>query len=375
MKCGSIDIDSDIDFAASYNSVSSVSGETRNPYNTNHESGGSSAGTGTAIAANYGLIGVGEDTGGSIRVPASFCNLVGLRPTVGLVSRAGLSPLIKTQDTPGPMTRTVRDAALMLDALVGYDPKDLFTANQGIITPPKGGSYAANLSETTLASARLGVLNEVFGDGSAPEHAAVNKAVREALSKFTTGTQLVDVEIPKLDHYWTFTTTYMSRSRWDINNFLAAHPHITGVTFESIHSSKQFHPSLALFQKLGEGIAHPRDDPEYGERLDQQQEFQRIVVSVMIENKLDAMVYPSVKITPPTIEDTLNTRFWDYFPTNTSIGSQLRFPAISVPIGFTEDGLPIGLEILGVPYSEQKLLELAYGVERLINARKPPKLP
>ena len=91
------------DFAASYNSASSVSGETLNPYDITRETGGSSAGTGAAIAANYGLIGVGEDTGGSIRVPASFCNLVGLRPTVGLVSRNGLSPLVKTQDTPGPM--------------------------------------------------------------------------------------------------------------------------------------------------------------------------------------------------------------------------------------------------------------------------------
>lgn len=288
------------------------------------------------------------------------------------MSRAGLSPLIKTNDTPGPMTRTVRDAALMLDALVGYDPKDLYTANQGTMTPPKGGSYASNLTEATLASAKLGVLDEVFGDGSSPEHEAVNKVIRDALSKFTTGSQLIDVTIPKLSHFLSFTTTYMSRSRWDINNFLASHPHIKGVTFESIHSSKQFHPALALYQKLGEGISHPRDDPEYGERLDQQQEFQRTVISVMIENNLDAMVYPSVKITPPTIEDTLNTRFWDYFPTNTGIGSQSRFPAISVPVGFTEGGLPVGLEILGVPYSEQKLLELAYGVESLLKAHRAP---
>lgn len=364
--------DGHTDFAASYNSVSSLSGETRNAYNQLHESGGSSAGTGAAIAANYGLIGLGEDTGGSIRVPASFNNLVGLRPTVGMVSRAGLSPLIKTNDTPGPMTRTVRDAALMFDALVGYDAKDLWTANAGTQTPPKGGSYAANLSEETLAKAKLGVLKEAFGDGSESEHEAVNKAVRSALARFTTGTKLVDVTIPGLQHYWDFTTTYMSRSRWDINNFLAAHPVIKDVTFESMHSSKQYHPSLALFEKLGEGIAHPKDDPEYGERLDQQQEFQRVVTSVMIENGLDAIVYPSVKITPPTIEDTLGKRFWDYFPTNTSIGSQLRWPAISVPIGFTDDGLPVGLEILGVPYSEQKLLELAYGVEALIKARKPP---
>src|SRR3978361_2395250 len=139
-----------LDFAASFNSASSLSGETLNPYDITRETGGSSAGTGAAIAANYGLIGVGEDTGGSIRVPASFCNLVGLRPTVGMISRAGLSPLVKTQDTPGPMTRTVRDAALMLDVLVGFDEKDLYTTAVSIAGPPKGGSYASNLTEKTL---------------------------------------------------------------------------------------------------------------------------------------------------------------------------------------------------------------------------------
>lgn len=361
------------DFAASYNSVSSLSGETRNAYNQLHESGGSSAGTGTAIAANYGLIGVGEDTGGSIRVPASFNNLVGLRPTVGMVSRVGLSPLIKTNDTPGPMTRTVRDAALMFDVLVGYDPKDLWTANAGTQAPPRGGSYASNLTEATLANAKLGVLNEVFGDGSEPEHEAVNKAIRAALAQFpTTGTELIDITIPQLLHYWNFSTTYMSRSRWDINNFLASHPVIKDVTVESIHSSKQYHPSLALFEKLGEGIAYPKEDPDYGLRLDAQLEFQQVVTSIMIEHNLDAIVYPSVKITPPTIEDTLSKKFWDYFPTNTSIGSQLRWPAISVPVGFTDEGLPVGLEILGRPFEEQKLLELAFGVEALMKARRAP---
>lgn len=351
-----------------------MSGETRNPYDITRESGGSSAGTGAAIAANYGLIGVGEDTGGSIRVPASFCNLVGLRPTVGLVSRAGLSPLVKTHDTPGPMTRTVRDAALMLDVLAGYDPKDLATVNVGNYKRPIGGSYAANLSTGVLSTSRLGVLNSVFGDQSEAEHEAVNKVIRAAVSKFATSTALVDVEIPNLQHYWTFTPTYLSRSRYDINNFLATHRIIKDVTFESIHASKQFHQSLPLFHTLGDSFTNPNDDPEYGARLQQQQEFQNVVMSVMIENQIDAIIYPSVKITAPLIKDVLGKRFWDHFPTNTGIGSQLKFPAISVPVGFTEDGLPVGLEILGMPFSEQKLLELAFGVEALVNARRPPTL-
>ncbi|CZR61853.1 uncharacterized protein PAC_11750 [Phialocephala subalpina] len=360
------------DFAASFNSASSVSGETLNPYDITRETGGSSAGTGAAIAANYGLIGVGEDTGGSIRVPASFCNLVGLRPTVGLVSRSGLSPLVKTQDTPGPMTRTVRDAALMLDVLAGHDPKDTYTATAVLAGPPRGGSYAANLSEGALSKARIGVLNSVFGQGD--ECAGVNSVVKSALSKFTTGTTLVDVEIPNLDYYLSFTSTYYSRSRYDIDNFLAAHPIIKGVTVESIHSSKQFHQALPLFDHLGSGIKHPYEDPQYAKRLDERDEFQRIVIGIMAEHKLDAIAFPSVQIPAPTIKDVLSPRFKEnHFPANTVIGSQLRQPAISIPVGFTEDGLPVGLELLGIPYSEQKLLELAYGVEALTKARKTPQ--
>ncbi len=360
------------DFAASFNSASSVSGETLNPYDITRETGGSSAGTGAAIAANYGLIGVGEDTGGSIRVPASFCNLVGLRPTVGLISRSGLSPLVKTQDTPGPMTRTVRDAALMLDALVGFDPKDLYTTATAIAGPPKSGSYAANLSEAVLAEARIGVLHAAFGHESNVECASVNKVIRSAISQFKTGTTLVDVEIPNLDHYLQFTSTYLSRSRYDIDGFLAAHPVIKGVTVESIHSSKKFHQALPLFDTLSTGIKHPYQDPQYAARLDERDDFQRIVIAVMVEHKLDAILYPSVKIPAPTIEDVVGTRFKESFPTNTVIGSQLRQPAISIPVGFTETGLPVGLELLGMPYSEQKLLELAYGVEALTKARRAP---
>jgi len=364
----------DSDFAASFSSASSVSGETRNPYDITRETGGSSAGTGAAIAANYGLIGIGEDTGGSIRVPASFCNLVGLRPTLGLVSRHGLSPLLKPQDTPGPMTRTVRDAALMLDVLVGHDPKDPYTAAAVIAGLPKGGSYAANLSPTVLSKARLGVLYSVFGPESDLECSSVNTVVRNALSALTTGTTLVDVEIPNLDYYRYFTPTFLSRSRYDIDNFLASHPVITGVSVESIHSSKNFHNALLLFNHLGTGIKTPYEDSDYAERLETRDDFQHLVIGIMAEHNLDAIAYPSVQIPAPTVEDVIGTRFDRRFPTNTDIGSQLRHPAITIPVGFTENGLPVGLELLGIPYSEQKLLELAYGVEELTKARRTPTL-
>jgi amidase len=351
-----------------------VSGETLNPYDITRETGGSSAGAGAAIAANYGILGVGEDTGGSIRVPASFCNLVGLRPTVGLVSRSGLSPLVKTQDTPGPMTRTVRDAALMLDILAGYDPADPYTATAAVAGPPKDGSYAANLSEQVLSHARIGVLHSVFGADTDPDSSSVNKVIRNTLAKFpATGTTLIDIDIPNIQHYRSITPTYFSRSRYDIDNFLATRPWLN-VTTESIKASNSFHPGLPLLRTITAGIKHPYEDPRYVQRLDERDDFERIVIGIMAEHDLDAIAYPSVQIPAPKVEDVLGTRFEKWFPTNTDIASQLHLPAISVPVGFTEEGdLPVGLELLGMPYKEQLLLELAYGVEALTKARRAPK--
>ncbi|KAL2065854.1 hypothetical protein VTL71DRAFT_3524 [Oculimacula yallundae] len=365
------------DFAASYNSASSLSGLTLNPYDTNRETGGSSAGTGAAIAANMGIIGVGEDTGGSIRVPASFCNLVGLRPTVGLVSRAGLSPLVKTQDTPGPMTRTVRDAALMLDVLAGYDHKDLYTASAVIAGPPRGGSYASNLSTIPLTQARIGVLNSEFDRNDLAECKIVSRTVRDALSKIgMTGATLIDIEIPNLDTYTMKSLTYLSRSLHDINNFLASHPVLKDISFDSIHAAGNYHKSLPLFHRLGNPDIpkHPYDDPDYASRLDAQSTLQQIVIGAMVQHNLDVIAFPSVQIPAPLVSDVLGSRFENYFPTNTTIASQLHFPAISIPVGFTEKygGLPVGMEFVGLPYSEQKLLELAFGVESLIRARRAP---
>ncbi|PVH69699.1 amidase family protein [Cadophora sp. DSE1049] len=356
--------------------TSDIIGITLNPYKTSRETGGSSAGTGAAIAANMGLIGVGEDTGGSIRVPASFCNLVGLRPTVGMISRAGLSPLVKTQDTPGPMTRTVRDAALMLDVMVGYDAKDPYTASAVVAGPPRGGSYSSNLSEVALSQSRIGVLKSGFGHEHLAECTSVNAVVRGALSRIAaTGATLIDIDIPDIDYYINISSTYMSKSRFDIQNFLEAHPIIKDVSFESIHSSQKYHQSLPLFRSMGapKSFKHPYEDPEYAKRLEVRQDFQRLVIGVMAEHNLDVIALPSVQIPAPFVSDVLGTRFQHHFPTNTSVASQLHHPAISIPVGFTEKtGLPVGLEFVGLPYSEQRLLELAYGAESLIKARKAP---
>ena len=143
-------------------------GETKNPYLLANDPGGSSGGTAAAVAANLALVGLGEDTGGSIRVPASFTNLVlGLRVTPGMISRNGMQPLIAFQDTPGPMARTLKDAAVLLDAIVGYDPTDELTAH-ALIAGHKG-SYTEALDADGLKGARLGIVRNAFGPNDRPE--------------------------------------------------------------------------------------------------------------------------------------------------------------------------------------------------------------
>ena len=138
------------DFATSWFSTSSVTGVTKNPYDLSRDPGGSSSGTGTAIAANLALVGIGEDTGGSIRLPSSFCSLVGVRVTPGLISRRGMSPLVTPQDTAGPMTRTVADAAALLDVLVGFDPADDYTT---VARHHRGTSFSAGLDGADVRTA------------------------------------------------------------------------------------------------------------------------------------------------------------------------------------------------------------------------------
>jgi Asp-tRNA(Asn)/Glu-tRNA(Gln) amidotransferase A subunit family amidase len=157
--------------------VSSLGGQTKNPYDLKRTPGGSSGGTGAAMAANFGAVGTGSDTVNSIRSPSSANCLVGFRPTKGLVSIAGVVPVSFTQDEVGPITRTVADAARMLDVMRGYDPRDPVTAFSIGQIP---ATYTAFLQTTALKGARIGVLQTLFGNG--PEHQEVNAVMAQALA-------------------------------------------------------------------------------------------------------------------------------------------------------------------------------------------------
>lgn len=319
------------------------------------------------------MIGLGEDTGGSIRIPSSFCGLVGLRPTVGLVSRKGMSPLLVSQDTAGPMARTVRDAALMLDVIAGFDIEDSYTITAAIAGKPIGNSYAANLTANIIGpSLRIGVLSKVFGDDKDSQCHATNIVARQALEKLgTAGVTLLEVEIPRLDHYLDFTSLYLYRSRYDLDKFLATKPHLK-TSVSEIGVEKQFHPALDLWPDIAQAHATPYEYASYSRRLEERDDFQRLVMSIIVSNNLDAIAFPDVRIPAPLTKDVLEGKYTSTgTPTNTVIASLTRLPAISVPVGLTEEkSLPVGLEFMGMPYHEQKLLEIAYGVEQLIQGRR-----
>ena len=354
---------------------------THNPYRRGFDVGGSSSGTASAVAANFAILGLGEDTGGSIRCPSSFTNLVGLRCTPGLISRSGFCPLVRTQDTPGPMARTVQDCALMLDCLVGFDADDEWTAAAVTAPKPQGGSYAACLDSSAIKCARVGVIRELFGPDSDPHSRSVNRVVASAIEKLAlAGAEFVDVALPGLKRYLAWTPAYVVRSRSDINSFLATKPHLPQ-DIADIVPAEPPHPTMDFTSMIAHGPAEPLDDPTYASRLLDRDELQRRIVCLMAANNLDALAFPDVQIPAPRHSDALNGRFptcWD-FPTNTLLASQSRLPAITVPVGFTDngdadDGLPVGLEFLSWEYREEFLLTLACGVESLIQARRAPVL-
>lgn len=360
------------DWAAAYFGYSSANGQTKNPYDLDRDPGGSSAGTGAGVAANLGTIGIGEDTGGSIRVPSANCNLFGIRVTTGLISRTGLSPIVPRQDTAGPMARTVTDMACLLDVLVGYDPDDSWT---GATAQTDIDSYTDHLLEDGLDDVRIGVLREAFGSEDDPRAAPVNEVVETALDAMVAaGADLVDpVTIPDLTEQIGETTVYAYYATLYLNEFLAEREAIPYDSVREIYEAGAYHEDLALL----EAIAELTDDPE--EILDfwrsslGQESFRRDVLNAFAADDLDAIVFPDVQVVPPTVSDLGDRYTTANFPTNTPIGAQTQCPAISVPGGFTDEGLPVGVELLGKPYHEHRLVEMAYAYEQATDTRQPPE--
>jgi len=355
------------DFATSWFSFSSVSEETKNPFDLGRDPGGSSAGTGAAVAANLSAVGIGTDCGGSIRLPASFCGLVGIRSTPGVVPRTGSSYLVIFQDTIGPMTRSVADAVTVFDVLAGYDESDPYTAAYTIARAPE--SYRAQLDDATLQGKRLGLVVNAMGSDSDADCAAVNDVVRAAADAIrAAGAEVVEVEIPDLADHIVATSQYVARTKHDINEFLSTR---SDLTLDEIVAQGKYHKDLDLIDAVMEGPDDPEDDPDYFRRIGAREDFARATVNVMASNGLDALIYPTSQVPAPTME---GRKDWTVltFPTNTLIASQTWSPAMTVPAGFTPDGLPVGLEFVAAPYDEPTVFKLGYAFEQATQHRRSP---
>ena len=360
------------EFASGGISVSSLGGQTRNPYDLTRTPGGSSGGTGAAVAANFAAAGTGSDTGGSIRSPSSANNLVGIRPTTGLISRDGIVPVSVTQDTIGPMTRNVADCARMLDAMAGYDPNDPVTALSVGHIP---GSYTAFL-QNGLRGARLGVFKNLFGNG--PDNEEVNKVMAKAIEVLKQqGAVIVPVEDPAVDPDYLNANVRLNEFEFqtDINRYLQAQGSRVPVhSLAEIIASGQF-DKATLTKFFANVRSHPDgfDDPAYKDRRIKIDGFKIEIANLMAQNNLDALVFPHQKCLVVPIGETNQPGI------NGVVAALAGFPSIVVPAGFSLPtthapmGVPVGMEIVGHPWGEPKLLKLAYGFEQATHARRPPE--
>ena len=353
------------EFAVWGETVSSIQGQTLNPYDLTRTPGGSSGGTGAGLAAGFAVLGIGTDTVNSIRSPASANAIVGIRPTLGLVSRAGIIPYSLTQDAVGPLARTVTDAARMLEVLVGYDTKDAVTAfSVGNVQR----DYAAALRVDGLRGKRLGILRSFFG--TAPIHQEVNAVANHALEELRgAGATLVELSTPDLDSgkLANDVSVHLYDLKPDLNAYLAT-ANAPVKSLEEIIASGKFHPNIGDNIKKAQSLE--RDD-SYRLRLQKRAEVQQRVVKIMADERLDAIVFPHQKRLVVQVGETQAER-------NGSLGSVTGFPSLVVPAGFSTPtdtakiGVPVGIEILGRPWSEKTLIEIGYAYEQATHHRRPP---
>ena len=348
--------------------VSSLGGQTRNPYDLTRTPGGSSGGTGAAIAASFAIAGTGSDTGQSVRSPASAQSLVGLRPTRGLVSRSGIIPISTTQDEAGPITRTVEDAARMLDVMAGYDPDDPITA---FGAPKIPRTYTAFLDRDGLKGARIGVLTDFFGREAV--HQEVNAVTETAVRKMTeAGATIIRINIPNLDGLTRNTQVAEYETKIAFNNYLAKlGPRAPVKTLEEFIARGEFHSSLKAGLEADQRVIDGLNDPEYKNRMLRRNDLRQAVMTVMADNRLDAILYPHQRrLVVPIGEDQVDR--------NGVLSNSTGFPAIAFPGGFSAPtnsaplGVPVGIELLGPDWSEPILLRLAYAFEQAAKMRKPP---
>lgn len=345
------------EFAYGITSISSLGGQTRNPYDTQRMPGGSSGGTAAAIAANFAAVGMGSDTCGSIRIPAAFNNLVGLRPSKGLSSIYGIMPLSHTQDVAGPLARSIEDLAIVLDLTVGFDPADPDTAMmQGIESP----RFVDHLGSESIAGLRIGRLTN-WMDAADPQ---VRTGIDVALELLRQqGAIIVDVGIADIATLLSQSGLIGHEFENDLDAYLQEFGNDPALTLEVIVAGGQYHEAVAGL--LARSAAAEQDAENYQAALTMRSQLQQTLHGIMASQSLDVIAYPPIASLPALIGETQPGN-------NCSLSGNSGFPAVSLPVGFSAEGLPVGMELLGPQMSDTRLLAIAYAIEKLHPQRRPP---
>lgn len=341
--------------------VSSLSGETRNPYDPRRTSGGSSGGTGASISASFAAAGMGSDTCGSIRIPAAYQGLFGMRGTAGLSSRAGVVPLSSTQDEAGPLARTVTDLAIMLDATVGMDPNDPVTKAMADRPAP---AYRDGLRPGGLKGARIGVLRALM----TPEmmDTAMGEKTLTALETMKAeGAEIVDVTIADLEPALKAASMISHDFKHDFAAYLTHHPGAPITSAADIADKALVHEVVDTRLKQRAAVK-TRDEKAYAEALAQRAVARRMILDAMTTAGIDVLAYPSA-LQPPQL---LGAEIID--AGTCAMSAVTGLPALSMPLGLSVNALPVGLDLLGRPFEEAKLLNIAYGWEQAVHPRTPP---
>ena len=353
-----------------YETVSSIGGITRNPYNLDFVPAGSSGGTAAAVAANLGAVGLGTDTGNSIRGPSSHNALVGIRPTIGLTSRDGIIPLVLGADVGGPIVRTVEDAAALLDVVAGYDPEDPVTRNSDGRIPK---SYTSFLNPRGLRGARIGVYRAYIDAPTAdPEIKALTE--RAILDLKAQGATLVDPFVIA-DFEALTKNIFCGDFQSDLNSYLEHHG--LGATYKSLAQIIESGLYLPYIESRLKSTAAAKPASEEDRTVcpdvyhnDKKIAFRAAIRAAMARGKVQAIVYPTWSNAPRKVGD-------DKSPAGDNsqvLSPQSGFPAITVPMGYTHGELPAGLTFLGDAFDEGTLIKFAYAYEQATQHRHAPPL-
>ncbi|MGI9221793.1 MAG: amidase [Woeseiaceae bacterium] len=346
---------------------SSIGGQTRNPYDPARNPCGSSSGSAVAVAANLTSVAVGTETDGSVVCPASANGVVGIKPSLGLISRSGIIPIAHSQDTAGPMGRTVRDAAILLGAMTGNDDEDSLSA-AFTATPT---DFTSNLAADGLEGKRVGVIRSYYGAGSNP---AVEKILAESIEAIKAQGAIVvdDIEL-ETDGMGAAEGTVLD---YEFKADLAAYFERSGAPFDSLAEIIAFNSANAdeVMPIFGQNrmtdaeAAGSLDEQEYLDALAASKQIsQSAIDTALAEHELDILIAPSNG--PAWLTDPINGDSFGI--SSSSFAAVSGYPNVTVPAGFVT-GLPVGLSFIGSMNSDKAVIEIAYAFEQATRIRKPP---